>query len=341
VNEGERVRVDFTEAWRSLNEMSRQFMERLPHIFAALVVFLVFLFIARAAAHLIHRFAENRRKHRNLGFVLSRLAQGGIVLMGLLVALVIAVPSFEPGQLVQVLGLSTVAIGFAFRDVLQNFLAGIIILLTEPFRIGDQIKIDDFYGSVEDIQTRATTIKTFDRRLVVIPNAEFFTKSVVVTTAFDKRRIEHVIQIGYGDDIAHAKSVILAAIRRTEGVIADPPPDIKVSDFAASGISLTLRWWISPTVRVEEIETRDRVLTSVKSAMTENGIDIPYSTHTILFHDQTDENDGDRSKQREGWPAGHEEAPRPRSIGRAILELARAGRQTREEPVPERNGERN
>ena len=317
------MQVDFTQAWKSLNEMIRAFYERLPYIAAAVVVFFIFVFIARLAAHLIHNFARNRKKHRNLGFVLSRLTQGGVVLMGLLVAMVIAVPSFEPGQLVQVLGLSTVAIGFAFRDVLQNFLAGIIILLTEPFQIGDQIKIDDHYGSVEDIQTRATIIKTFDRRRIVIPNAEFFTKSVIVTTAYSTRRIEHVIGIGYGDDIDRAKQVILAALGNVEGVAKDPAPDVKVTDFAASGVSLAVRWWISPTLRVEEIETRDRVLVALKKALQENGIDLPYSTHTILFHDQTDDTDGDRSRQREGWPAGGK-APEPRSIARALLQAARS-----------------
>lgn len=187
------MRVDFSEAVESLNRMADGFFARLPYLFAAAIVFFIFVLAARFVSGLIHRFAAHRRKHRNLGFVLSRLAQGGIILIGMLIALVIAIPTFQPGQLVQVLGLSTVAIGFAFRDVLQNFLAGIIILLTEPFKIGDQIKIDDFYGSVEDIQTRATIIKTFDRRRVVIPNAEFFTKSVIVTTAYDNRRIEHVV----------------------------------------------------------------------------------------------------------------------------------------------------
>ena len=89
----------------------------------------------------------------------------------------IAVPNFTPGQLVQLLGLSGVAIGFAFRDMLQNFLAGILILLTEPFRIDDQIIFGDYEGTMENINTRATYLKTYDGRRVVISNAERFTNS--------------------------------------------------------------------------------------------------------------------------------------------------------------------
>lgn len=343
------MQVDFSDALRALNGMVDGFVRRLPYLVAAVVVFCLFVFIARVTAGVIHRFADKRRKHRNLGYVLSRLSQGAIILLGLMIALVISIPSFQPGQLIQVLGLSTVAIGFAFRDVLQNFLAGIVILLTEPFRIGDQIKIDDFYGIVEDIQTRATNIRTFDRRRIVIPNSEFFTKSVVVMTAFKKRRIEHLVGIGYGDDIETAKRVILEILHGLEGVLDDPAPDVKVSDLAGSSVNLAVRWWISPSERTEEIDSRDKVLGAVKAALLAHGIDLPYSTHTVLFHDQTDQTDGDRSRQREGWPAGKGGAPKPFSISRALRSAAREstsgnGQSTRErieEAAPERDGRRN
>ena len=87
----------------------------------------------------------------------------------------------------QVLGIGSVAIGFAFRDILQNFLAGILLLVTQPFRIGDQIVASNYEGTVEDIQTRATFIRTYDGRHVVVPNADLFTDTVVVNTAFEHR----------------------------------------------------------------------------------------------------------------------------------------------------------
>jgi small conductance mechanosensitive channel len=342
------VQADFSQAWKSLNDMSQGFVERLPYIVAAVIVFFLFVLLAHGSAHLIHRFAQNRRKHRNLGFVLSRLTQGTIVLLGLMVAMVIAIPSFQPGQLVQVLGLSTVAIGFAFRDVLQNFLAGIVILLTEPFRIGDQIRIEGYYGIVEDIHTRATSIRTFDRRRIVIPNSEFFTKAVEVTTAFKKRRIEHVVGIGYGDDIENAKRIILNALHGLEGVLDDPAPDTKVSDLAASSVNLTVRWWINPSERTEETDSRDQVLTAVKRELLAHGVDLPYETHTVLFHDQSDETDGDRTRQREGWPAG-DASPKPRSIASALLRSGEAQTGNGHSPgsdrenflQPSKDGERN
>ena len=97
---------------------------------------------------------------------------------------------------------------------MQNFLAGILILLTEPFEINDQIVFKSFEGTVENIETRATTIRTYDGRRIVIPNAELFTNSVTVNTAFDKRRIEYDFGIGYGDDIDHAKQLISGSNKR-------------------------------------------------------------------------------------------------------------------------------
>lgn len=236
-------------------------------------------------------------------------------------ALVIALPTFRPGQLVQLLGISSVAIGFAFRDILQNFLAGILLLLTEPFRIGDQIRFGDYEGVVEDIQTRATMIRTYDSRRIVIPNAELFTNSVTVNTAFPHRRLEYDVGIGYGDDVEQVKELMLQAVEGVEGVLADPAPDVLLVGFGPSSVNLRVRWWIEPPRRSDALEAQDKVLLAVKKELSANGIDLPFDTRMVLFHDQTEEADGDRHRQREGWPAGQGEVPRPRSIAAALREL--------------------
>ncbi len=238
----------------------------------------------------------------------------------------IALPSFQPGQLVSLLGISSVAIGFAFRDILQNFLAGILLLLTEPFRIGDQIIVGGYEGTVEEIQTRATFIKTYDGRRVVIPNSELFTDSVLVNTAFETRRLEYDFGIGYGDDIAEAKRLMRETVDGIDSVLKDPPPEVLLVKLADSTVNLRLRWWIKPPRQMDMLSAQDAVLTAIKDRLTENGIDMPFPTQQILFHDQTEETDGDRRRQREGWPAGRrEEVPKPRSVSGLLRELAGAG----------------
>jgi small-conductance mechanosensitive channel len=279
-------------AWDKIQGMIDSLIIMLPNIVLALIVFAVFFYAARTIKSLVKKVTRHYRHARNLGMVLGRLAQGITILVGLFVALSILIPSFKAGDLVQLLGISGVAIGFAFRDILQNFLAGILILLTEPFRINDQIVFKDFEGTVESIETRATTIKTYDGRRIVIPNSELFTNSVTVNTAFDNRRLEYDIGIGYGDDIDIAKELILEAIASVDDVLKDPHPDALVVDLAESTVNIRARWWVQPPRRADVLYSQDKVLTAIKKKLTANGIDMPYPTQQILFHDQTEETDG-------------------------------------------------
>jgi len=321
------MNVQISAAWEKVQGMVNGFITLIPNIVLALIVFALFFLAAAAVRRLVRRLTRDRRHARNLGLILGRLAQWTILLIGLFIALSIVIPTLRAGDLVQLLGISGVAIGFAFRDILQNFLAGILILLTEPFQLDDQIIFKDFEGTVEQIQTRATTIRTYDGRRIVIPNSELFTNSVVVNTAFDHRRLEYDVGIGYGDDIDQAKRLILEAIRDTAGVLQEPAPDAIVVALEGSTVNIRARWWVKPPQRAEVLDVQDRVLTAIKKKLTAQGIDLPFPTQQILFHDQTEATDGDRSRQREGWPAGHRDVPRPRSISDSLQQLAEQRRQ--------------
>ena len=316
------MNAEISAVWDKIQGMINGFIILLPNIVLALIVFAIFFFVARAIKQLVKRLTRNRRQARNLGLVLGRLAQGITVLVGLFVALSIVIPTFQAGDLIQLLGISGVAIGFAFRDILQNFLSGILILLTEPFQIDDQIVFNNFEGTVENIETRATTIRTYDGRRIVIPNSQLFTNSVTVNTAFDNRRLEYDVGIGYGDDIDWAKELMLEAMHSVDEVLKDPAPDVLVMELAESTVNIRVRWWIKPPRRIDSLRSRDKVISAIKQKLYENGIDLPYPTRQILFHDQTEETDGNRSRQREGWPAGKSEVPKPRRISDSLRLIA-------------------
>ena len=324
------AQTSISTAWEKVQSMSNSVIVLLPNLILAIIVFSIFFFIARLLKSSVKRLTRRHRQARNLGLVLGRLSQGITILIGLFVALSIIIPSFKAGDLIQLLGISGVAIGFAFRDILQNFLAGILILLTEPFQLDDQIVYKGFEGTVENIQTRATTIKTYDGRRIVIPNSELFTNAVMVNTAFENRRVEYDIGIGYGDDIDKAKQLILEAIASVDEVLKNPPPDALVMELAPSTVDIRARWWVNPPHRASTLDSRDKVLTAIKNKLMANGIDLPFPTQQILFHDQTEETDGDRSRQREGWPAGKGNVPKPRSIGGSLKKLAEMRSQTSE-----------
>ncbi len=254
--------------WASAQHMADSFLSRLPSLMVAVIVFLLFYFASILLGRIIRRATRSNR--RNLGVVFARLSAAAVVLLGLLVAFSIVAPSFQAGDLIKVLGIGSVAIGFAFQNILQNFLAGLLLLWAEPFRVGDQIKLDTFEGTVEDIQTRATTIKTYDGRRVVIPNAELFIHSVTVNTAFEIRRWEYELSTKAPHGLAELKSFLVDTLAKVDGVLPEPAPEalvIDLGDADAGVVKLRLTWWTKNPRQHEMVASHDRVLTAIREAL--------------------------------------------------------------------------
>jgi small-conductance mechanosensitive channel len=171
---------DLSNAWKSGSRIIDLAISLLPNALLATVLFIVFLVIASIAKSAIRRMSRQRDRRQNLGLLLGQLAQVSIMILGFLIAVSVIAPSFHASDLIKMLGVGSVAIGFAFQNILQNFLAGILILIHEPYKLGDSITINGLEGVVEDIQTRATVITTADGHRVIIPNAVLFTSPVVV-----------------------------------------------------------------------------------------------------------------------------------------------------------------
>lgn len=281
-----------------------------PNIAIALLVLSVFVLLGMLAKRIVMRAAASRGRE-NLGEVLGGFLKVVVIVGGFLLAATIVMPSLKPGDLIAGLGVSSVAIGFAFKDILQNWLAGLLILLRQPFEIGDQIKINSFEGTVEHIETRATVIRTYDGQKVIVPNSEVYTNSLLVKTSHDKRRSQYDIGIGYGDDLDKACQVIEDTLKGIEDIETDPAPQVLPWDLAASWVTIRARWW-TDTSRASVVTVRSEVIRRVKKALDEARIDMPYDTNVLLMHDQTEETDGDREAQREGWPAPEHDKPKPR-----------------------------
>jgi small-conductance mechanosensitive channel len=289
----------------------------LPNLGIGAVVLALFLLVAWAAKRGVTGLLR-RRGRGDLGRLLGDFAKWGLVLLGALVVATILFPSIKPADLLATLGVGSVAIGFAFKDILQNWLSGLLILYRRPFRTGDQIVSGGYEGTVEHVEARATLIRTYDGQRVVIPNSDIYTRAVTVRTAFPARRSEYDVGIGYGDDPARACRVILDALGKVEGVGRDPAPQAFPWALDASAVTVRVWWW-SDSRQHDVVLTRGRVVAAVRRALGEAGIDLPFPTRVVLFHDQTEETDGDRARQREGWPAGdghRDPAPR-RGPGRA------------------------
>lgn len=281
-----------------------------PNIAVAIVVFLLF-FIGGVIAKRLTQAAAARRGRENLGDVLGGFFKSVILVMGSLIALTIVVPSLKPGDLIAGLGIGSVAIGFAFKDILQNWLAGLLILLRQPFDVGDQIEANGYVGTVERIETRATLIRTFAGERAVIPNSDIYTNAVLVKTAYEKRRSQYDIGIGYGDDIDEACRIVQEELSKIDGIEKDPAPEAFAWDLAASWVTIRARWW-TDSVRGNVVKNKANAIRAIKRAFDDAGIDMPFDTEVQLFHDQTEDRDGLPGTQRECWPAPKDKEVKPR-----------------------------
>lgn len=296
-----------------LHGWTNGFFLQLPNIVAAIAFLVLAWFAGRGVAWSIRRLAH-RRNRVDLGALLGSIAFGVVMIAAVLMAAAIVFPSVKPADVLATLGIGSVAIGFAFKDILQNLFAGLLLLIRRPFRRGDQIVVKDFEGTVEHIESRATLIKTYDGRRVILPNADLYISPVVVNTAYPVRREQFDIGIGYGDKPAKAAELFLEAIRGIDGIVQDPAPEVLPWGLDESTVTLRARWW-TDSKRTNVVHIRSRVVLALYEAAVEHGIDLPFPTQVLLLHDQTEEVDGDRTRQREGWPAGSH-PPRPRRLAR-------------------------
>lgn len=303
------MNLELSAVWTRIQSLLQSFIVTIPNILIGLLVFLIFLLIAGAARNAVNSLAQRAGQSRGIALVFSRIVSWLVIAVGVLVAMTVIFPTLTAASLFGALGVSGVAIGFAFKDIFQNLLAGILILVTRPFRIGDQIISGDHEGVVEDIQVRATLLRTYDNRRVVIPNSELYTNRVTVNTAYPNRRLAVTVGIGYGDDIAAARKLILEILGGLDSLLKDPAPNVLVRELGDFSVNLEVRFWIDPPVRKEAVETQDIVLEAIKNALPAAGFDLPFPTQQVLYHDQTETTDGNRSRQREGWPARQDNPP--------------------------------
>jgi small conductance mechanosensitive channel len=173
--------IDLSAAWKTARHILDGTIALLPNLILAFIIFVAFLILGSLSKSLMRRLSRRRERGQVVAILLGRLAQTVIVVTGFLIAFSVVAPSFHAGDLIKMLGIGSVAIGFAFQNILQNFLAGILILLHEPFRLGDFISVTGIEGKVDDIQARATIITTKEGRQVFIPNATLFTNPVAVS----------------------------------------------------------------------------------------------------------------------------------------------------------------
>lgn len=268
-----------------------------PRLVVAVFVVLATWAVTSLAKGIVRRLGKRFRMRQNLVDVLAMIAGVGLWLVGILLALTIVFPSITPGKALTTLGLGSVAIGFAFKDTFENFLAGILILLREPFRIGDHIECDDVEGQVEEITIRDSHVRQTDGQRVVVPNHILFQNAVVVRTDRDLRRTTIMCGVAYGEDVDAARSIIEDAVISVD-TVRDDVKDVEVfaRAFGASSIDFEVTWWTGSRP-IDIRRSRDQVIAAVKRALDDAGVEIPFPYRTLTFKEPLNVKSGALGKE--------------------------------------------
>ncbi|MBX3594416.1 mechanosensitive ion channel [Sphingomonas sp.] len=271
-----------TILWKQLNAMWTSAVASVPMLVIALVVLVITWIVARFARRIADRLTARTHMRASLQQLVETVVGIGIWVIGLMVAATIVLPGLTPASLLAGLGIGTVAIGFAFQDIFQNFLAGVLIMIRKKMRIGDLIECGDILGKVEHISLRETHVRKLSNELTIVPNSKLFKEPVQIITDEDERRHEIVAGVSYDTDLDAAREVILEAVRSAEGVNTDKRIDVFAREFNSSSIDFTVRWWAG-SKPIDMHRTRDAVIRSIKRALDDKGIEIPfpYLTHTF------------------------------------------------------------
>jgi small-conductance mechanosensitive channel len=176
---------------------------------------------------------------------------------------------------------ATLAIGFARRDVIKNFVAGVFIYTDRPFRIGDWIEWDGNSGIVEDISFRVTRVRTFDNELLTVPNAVLTGDVVKNPVAKKTLRLKFVFGIDYEDDVEQATDIIVEEAEKSDAILEDPAPSVRLTELADSYVGLQSRIWIDDPSRADFVTARADYVRAVKARFDEEGISIPFPQRTV------------------------------------------------------------
>ncbi|MDB9526690.1 mechanosensitive ion channel [Oscillatoria sp. CS-180] len=264
----------------TVRQLSRDAIDKLPAIIGALIVALVTWGIASGVRYAAFTWAKQTEGDRSTEVLVGRLGYGIVWVFGAIVAL--GILGLEFGALLGAFGLTSVAIGFSLKDVLSNYISGVVLLAARPFRLGDQVVIDSFEGTIKQIQLRATTLQTYDGRTVYIPNQEVFQASITNNTASPHRRSSIMVGVDYDADLTKAKQVIHEAVQNVKGVSSDSPIDVLVQELAASTVNLEVRFWVNST-RYAFLETTSEVAHAVKLALQHADVEMPTEIYTLQF----------------------------------------------------------
>ncbi|NND97743.1 MAG: mechanosensitive ion channel [Pirellulaceae bacterium] len=273
---------DLAPAIASIRELVRDFLTSLPLILIALLVALVFYAIAKTAASLTRQMYDPESDSKLLRQIVARVIGVMVFLIGMYLTLKIAGLTRLATTLLGGTGLIGLAIGFAFRDIAENFLSSILLSLNHPFAVDDLIEVDGTVGYVRKVTTRATILATFEGNQVQIPNSTVYKGKITNYTATPLRRHDFSVGIGFTDSAQQAQHVIMDVLTKHPAVESDPEPMVLVESLGAATVNLKCFYWFNQRENSGG-KVKSALIRLVKQALMDSKISMPDEARELVF----------------------------------------------------------
>jgi len=257
----------------SADSLIDQVSESIPRIGIALTIIVVGYLASRLLRVAVRRVLAHRNGP-SFSQVMSRLTSWIFLAFVTGAAIAITFPSVKPVDLLAGLGFFSVAVGFAFQDILENTLSGVLLLFREPFVSGDQILVDGNEGTVEGITIRETQIRQFDGRLLIVPNRDVYKNAIRVQTNRADRRVEFTVGVSYDADLGLARRTMVDALKNLASVRAAPQPQALLTTFNTSTMDFAVRFWVDSS-QGDAVQATDEAIQAVKEALDREEIAMP------------------------------------------------------------------
>ncbi len=256
---------------------------KLPNLLVAVLILLLFWLLARLVRSGVRRTLTRTSIAVPIRHLLTTAAGFAILVTGLFIALEALGLDKTVTSLLAGVGILGLALGFAFQNIAANFIAGILISVRQPFSVGQIIRTNEFFGTVQEINLRATVLQTPEGQIVRIPNQEVLNKPMVNYSTLGRRRIDLGVGVSYGDDLDRAKELAVEAVESIEGRLEERPVELFYEEFGSSSINFAVRFWIPFGRQPEYLDARSEAIQRIKRAFDDNGITIPFPIRTLDF----------------------------------------------------------
>lgn len=274
-----------TEFINEVNVFWKEFIHILPKAIIAFVIFILFLFLSGKVSNLVKNRLVFRTKDPLLSGFISKITKWIVSIIGFVICMEILGFATLAGGIVTGAGLSAVILGFAFKNIGENFLSGLLLAFNRPFNTGDLIQVEGYTGKITSMDFRTTNIETFDGQNVFIPNSIIINNPLVNYTYESKRRIDFTIQVDYTNDLDKAKKIILNSIKKVKDVLEEPKPLVIVDELTTS-MSIKSFFWIDTKISESSLpEIKSNVIELSRRELNDEGIFITDVTQIKIMND--------------------------------------------------------